>query len=591
MRVALLGLLLFGCSDCDGPAVPFGLDASARPLPEARPAAETPAAGGGVARRYEEGTTSVDLDGARLALDGAIRATYARDVDGDGHADVFAIADGPPRVVYLRRRGERFEAPVELARPSAPEGCRVGDAALEALGPTWAHARLALACAGDATAEAVHHVVLDAERATRRLEHLSVSAGDERSPGALTLALDRDDRDEDGHDDLVVRATLEHEGARVEIALVWLDRPSGLARQPGEPEATLGERSLDALRRLERRPREALARSREVLALHRALCREPGVARLAVGGVAGLPCAQSEGAGRAATTVVRAHAALGETQAALDALDALSEPGLRINDERRRFARRALGSLPASGDATLREGPPVRVAPASGAALSALGFLDEDRILVRSAPPSVWDLASGELRAAQGERAERTLRDPSGRFELAAIERTCDGHVLRIVASGLPASSPLVAPRAPPAGAACPLAGRAAEDAGGWVALGWPPQGVLTMREGELRLVPLDLSARAAGPPQVLEPGAPLPLPLPPGAVSADGRHVVALRGLAVRVMQLAPRAPPVLLWPERWGALDADPTDAAVSPSGRRVAVIRGGRLLSIERPEAAPR
>ena len=42
---------------------------------------------------------------------------------------------------------------------------------------------------------------------------------------------------------------------------------------------------------------------------------EAGLARLRVGNAPGAACGQSNGAGRAATTIVRAHAAMGETLA------------------------------------------------------------------------------------------------------------------------------------------------------------------------------------------------------------------------------------------------------------------------------------
>ncbi|MEZ4340700.1 MAG: hypothetical protein R3B82_29110, partial [Sandaracinaceae bacterium] len=285
-------------------------------------------------------------------------------------------------------------------------------------------------------------------------------------------------------------------------------------------------------------------------------------------------------------TIVRARAALGETAAALDAYAALDGPGLRIDDERRQFAQRALASAPATGGVTLREGPTVTVTPAAGASLSALGFLTEDRVLVRATPPSIWDLTTGETSPApDAGDGDRRILDPSGRFRVSAIERSCEGQVLVVTSNGLPVGTPLLAEREPPPGATCPLDGRPREDAGGWSALGWAPQGVLTARERELRIVPLDLQGRPAGPPQLLDPQTPPPVPLPPGAISRDGRFVAELAGPAVRVMRVSPRGAPELLWPEGWGELPGAPTDVAVSPSGRRVAVLRGGRVYLIER------
>ncbi len=587
--VALLGLLVAGCSSCDGgPAVPFGLDASARrtgpetgeaPRPEAT-------ASPGEARAHPEATSRVELDGAALEL--PVRATYAVDVDGDGDRDVIAIADAPPRAVFVRRERDGFGAPSELGSLPAVEGCRIGEASLAPLGEGWLRGHLTLRCEASPADERIDELVVDTDRTPRLLEHLAVRSPEGRTPESVRLTLDRDDRDEDGHDDLVARVAVGSQGETAELTLAWLDRPSGLARQADEPEATLVERSRDALRRLRASPREALVRSQRVLALHRVLCREPGVARLVVGGVDGLPCGDSDGAGRAATTIVRAQAALGETGAALEALAALEGPGLRIDDERRQYAERALATAPATPGVTLREGPTVAVAVAAGAALSAVGFLDEGRVLVRAAPPIVWDLASGETTPT--DDGDRRILDPSGRFRVSAVERSCEGQVLVITANGLPVGSPLLAPREPPPGATCPLDGRPREDRGGWSVLGWAPQGVLTVRERELRIVPLDVSGRPAGPPQVLDPATPPPVPLPAGAISPDGRFVAELAGPAVRVMRVSPRGAPELLWPAGWGELSGAPTDVAVSGSGRRVAVLRGGRVYLIERGAPSP-
>ena len=40
---------------------------------------------------------------------------------------------------------------------------------------------------------------------------------------------------------------------------------------------------------------------------------------------------------------------------------------------------------------------------------------------------------------------------------------------------------------------------------------------------------------------------------------------------------------------PPGWGALEGDPSDAAPSPSGRRVAVLRAGHVYLIERADTA--
>jgi hypothetical protein len=93
------------------------------------------------------------------------------------------------------------------------------------------------------------------------------------------------------------------------------------------------------------------------------------------------------------------------------------------------------------------------------------------------------------------------------------------------------------------------------------------------------------MSAQPAGDPEPLAAGTLPPAPLAPGAITADGRYLAEVRGIGVVVHELAPSPSTTLLWPEGWAAREGDVSDPAVSPSGRRVAVLRGGRVLVLER------
>lgn len=607
MRVSwglLAGLLLAGCSSCqEGPAVPFGLDAGPAAADDEDEApgdeAERP-----VGRTFEDGTRRVDVEGAAVRVEGSIRALWAHDVDDDGDRDAVVLTGGPPerpsRLLYLRREGSSFGEPTALGHaPAAPEGCELTDPALQPLGARWLVARATLACEDHPSATREELWVVDVGSTPRALEHLAVLAAEGRAPGAVQLELSSEDRDEDDRADLVVGVSVTHEGRTDAIELPWLDRPSGLARDADEPEATLNERSRQALRRMLRRDAEAgLADSRGVLALHAALCREPGRARLRVGEAEGLSCGTSEGAGRAATTVVRALARQGDLLGALDGLARMEErAGLLINDERREYARRAIAEAPASEDVTLREGPEHDAPDWEAARVSSLGFLDEDTVVLRGERPRVWHLDSGETEPLDPSQSELRLLDPSKRFAVAGVERRCEGHVLTIVPAGglvsgnvfgTPHATPLLEPRDPPAGAPCPdLTAPLRADDGGWRVLGWAPQGVVAARGDALRVVPLDVSAEPAGEPQALSPGTAPPAPLPPGRAAPDGRFVAEVRGLGVLLHRTAPEADTWVMWPEGWAEREGEPRDPAASPSGRRVAVLRGGRVLLLERGE----
>ncbi|HEY8427779.1 MAG TPA: hypothetical protein VIL20_05370 [Sandaracinaceae bacterium] len=601
MRCLVLAALLLasGCDSCEGGAVPFGLDAGRGATHDREPADDRPRARP-TARTFPDGTRRIDVEGAPLALDASIRALFASDVDGDGDRDAILLAAGADaslRVLFAQRNGSAFAEPRVLDDAPPAEGCAIDAPSIEPLGERWLIARANVTC--DATPAAARReiFVVGHDRAPRVLEHLAVLAADGRASGRVELSLASADRDRDGHDDLVVTVSVTPDGAASPetIELSWLDRPSGLARDPAEPERTFAARARDALRLLRRRPERALAGSRGVMALHAVLCREPGRARLRVGDADGLACGRSEGAGRAATTIVRAHAARGELLEALSALEVMNGPGLAIDDERRRAAREAIAAAPPTPGVTVREGPAHRPPAWSALRLSALAFLDEDRLLLRGDAPRIYTISTGQEQPADPSLAELRILDPAGAFAVAAVERSCEGYVLRIVdattlvagqAIGGSRSRPLLAAREPPAGAPCPdLTPALRRDDGGYRVLGWAPQGVVAARGRELSVVPLDVTAAPAGAPSPLASGTLPPAPLPPGAITSDGRYLVELRGPGVIVHRIAPPSPPALLWPAGWAEREGDVSDPAVSPSGRRVAVIRGGRVLLLER------
>jgi pentatricopeptide repeat protein len=606
-HAALLALALAaaGCSSCnDGPPVPFGLDAgtgapddpgaAAPPAPSERP----------VGRSFAEGTRRVDVEGGALEVDGSIRALWAQDVDDDGDRDAVLLASGPPeapvRLLHALRDGSAFAPLRELGHaPAAPEGCAIAEASLTPLGERWLVARATLGCEEQPSAARRELWVLDVESTPRALEHLAVLAPEGRAPGTVRLELSAEDRDEDAREDLVVAVSVARGGEPARIELPWLDRPSGLARDADEPESTLNARSRQALRHLlRRRVERGLEGSRAVLALHEVLCREPGRARLRVGETGGLSCGTSEGAGRAATTVVRALARQGNLLEALEALERMETPGLLIDDERREYARRAIAEAPATAGIALREGPEHRPPAWESSRVSALGFLDEDHVILRGPRPRVWNVATGEVEPLDPSQSELRLLDPSKRYAVAGVERRCAGHVLRIVPAaslvsgnvfGGTHATPLLEARDPPPGAPCPdLTPALRDDDGGWRVLGWAPQGVVAARGAELRVVPLDVSAQPAGEPEPLAGGTPPPAPLPPGPASSDGRFHAEVRGLGVVLHRTVPEPESTVLWPEGWAEREGAPSDPAASPSGRRVAVLRGGRVLLLERTGA---
>jgi hypothetical protein len=576
---ALAVVTLAGCNCDPSHTVPFGLDAGARV--NRGPSDPAPIAARPRARLFDEGTQRLEIEGAPIEAGASIRALWTDDVDADGDRDALLLVHAPAalRVAFARRDGAAFAALRDLgSAPGAPEGCTLDQPALDPLGARWLVARARITCAEPGRSRREEWVLLT-DRTPRLLEHFALLDAAGRAPGTVELTFAPSDRDEDGIDDLLVTLSVASGGAPSAVELPWLDRPSGRAR--------------DALRKLRGEPAAALSESRDVVAIHAALCREPGLARVRIGDSDGLACGTSDAAARAATTIVRAHAAQGRILEALDAAERLETPGYAMNEERRQSVRDAIASAPATPGVTLREGP-AHIAPEMQIArLSALAFVDEDHLLLRGEPSRVFDLASGTTQDVPN--ADLRILDPGGAYAVAAVERRCAGHVVRVVpaqaivfgqALGATHSLPLVSPRDPPAGAPCPdLTPALRRDDGGFRVLAWAPQGVVVARGTDVSVVPLDVSARPAGDPEVLAPGTPPPAPLAPGAITADGRFLAEVRGIGVVVHRLAPSFETALLWPEGWASREGDVAEPAVSPSGNRAAVLRGGRVLILER------
>jgi hypothetical protein len=448
------------------------------------------------------------------------------------------------------------------------------------------------------------------ERVPRLVERIAAAVPDDEAALRVEPALQSRDLDGDGHSDLVLglsvmgiapalRGGAPGQGggqppARVDVEL--LSRAGGLAPSGREPEAALlaladrakAERKGNAMR--------AGETARQALALHGALCRESGTALLRIGGEQGLACGASLAAGRAASVQAAVLAAQGRVLDAIAWYEALRRPMYRLTDNDWERARVALTARADASGYEFRTGPVVTAPPVPNTRRSAIAFLDEQRLLLRGNPAQSYDIASGEL-APVGIAGDIALADPSGRYALRAIERSCQGYQLAIVetagvalgvAVGPNASEPLIAAAPPPAGAHCPqLTPEQRRDTGGFRALAWTAQGVVLERGQALWLLALDASARAAQPAVELAAGAAIGgLPPHSSELSPDGRyHAIATPlGVAVHDRKLGST---------RLVALPADSasaSDVAVSPSGRVIAVVRAGRVLvGVPRPQQA--
>jgi len=426
------------------------------------------------------------------------------------------------------------------------------------------------------------------EGAPRVLEHFAAPLLGQEAPGLrVEPALVSRDLDADGHADLALALDVRGGGqpdTRIEIAL--LSRAGGLAQDATEPEKTLLALADQAKTDRRGNPKRAAELASRVLALHGALCRESGSALVRVGGVQGLPCGASLAAGRAASVQTALLAGQGKLLEALELHDRLQSPAYRLTDNDRERVRVALEARSDAQGYEFRPGPALATGAAPSVRRSAIAFLDEQRLLLRGSPAQSYDVASGAL-APIGMPGDLLLSDPSGRYAISGLYRSCEGYHLSIVeatrivagmVTGPSVSEPLFAPAPPPQAARCPeLTREQRRDTGGFRVLGWTAKGVLIGHGPSLRLLALDASARAAAPASELAAGAAVPAQSHSAELSADGRYHALITPLGIAIHDLKQGGSRLVPVPDGTQAV----TDVALSPSGQRLAIVRGGRVL----------
>jgi hypothetical protein len=574
---------------------------------------------------YPDGSQQVELGDASLEIaEGRALASLEVDLDRDGDQDALLLVSGADQAARLdlsERLPDGLQPPRTVAAlATGDDGCRLLSAAIRTIAPAFAVMDGTLAClAGPAptstkpaakpgaqqpadasVADEIQsrvHWIVTLERSPRVLDRLQIlPPGPGRAQAEISLGLSAADRDADGHPDIVARVQLVPPGEQdsIGVELVWLDRPGGLARDPNEPERSMARQADRAAWWLERNADKALAAAGRALLLHAALCRESDEARLVNGDAAGLSCGRSPALGRAEAVTCAALAKKGDIPAALEAHARLERRSIRLYPRDRKLAERALEAVTLTSGVTWRQGPNAGPFTGPRARLSGLGFVDEQTLIVRGASPFRYHLSDGsreELGPAQGDLL---LRDPSGRYAVVDIERSCEGYHLHIVeaarvvagvVAGPIVSRPLIRQQLVSGGVGCrSLPANLRADRGGYRVLGWTGQGVVVAgASAGLLLVPLDEQASPAGEPRQLGESERLPGRLQPGAATADGRYLVQASPAGIAVIERFPKRQARLLRPEGWSASEA--RELAVSPSGNRVALVRAGRIQIAER------
>jgi hypothetical protein len=413
-----------------------------------------------------------------------------------------------------------------------------------------------------------------------------ISASREPTAGGLPIqaVLTSGDLDADGRSDLLLSlAAAPGTADATPFELKLFDRAGGLIRDTSEPEQTLRTLADQAVAAQHKRDPSAITLADRVLALHKSLCREGGSPGLLIGGRA-LECGPSLGAGRAASVRTALLSEQGKLSEALESYRAMQRSGYPLTEADSNRARDALQSRAEQGYVWTAA---VSVEPGRAPDLrrSAIAFIDDWHILLRSPTPRSYDLKSSHLEPV-GIAAARTIADPTGRLALSAIRRGCDGYHLSVVrasqvvagiVTGPPVAEPLIA-RAP-APAHCPNpSAEERRDSGGFRALEWTAQGVLLARDQDLYLLALDAAQVATAPPaRPLGPRDAIPPLVYSGELTPDGRYHGWLTPMGVAIHDRQSNRTRFVAPPAGSGT----PSDLALSPSGRTLALLRGNQLF----------
>jgi hypothetical protein len=483
-------------------------------------------------------------------------------------------------------------SPAPSATPGAPPTAATTAPAAAAPGspptaaPAQGSATLDLPPEPGTRARALHQFILTAEADPRVLLHLAaLPATDPSDTTTLDLTVSSQDQDADQHGDVLVTVNVASEGGTAHsVPLVWLNRPSGFARERAEPERSLSELVTPAYEGAAKDPIAALPAALGALATHRVLCHESGAARVWVDESAGLSCGPSAAAGRAA--VIRALAIAKQQQllAALEARAQLDDPAYKVEAADRERVRAAVAAIRGQTNYLWERGPNFTATNGPNVRLPGLGFASEDQLLLRGLLPMAYDVytrTSGPSALAQGV----VLTAPAGRVAIIDLVRDCAGRYLRLVPASSIVSGFVAGTRGVdvmlaserPVAKGC-TGGVRRSDRSGWTVLGWTTQGALLAQGSTLQLVPIDADGKSAGAPRLLAPEEPAPPLLAPGALSQNGlRHALATSE-GVAMIERGPKPSTTLIRspPSCTGRVG----DVAISPSGQRVAMSCSGRV-----------
>jgi hypothetical protein len=386
-------------------------------------------------------------------------------------------------------------------------------------------------------------------------------------------------------------------GPHASADLRWLDRPTGLSRDPEEPEASLRKNAGTDLARASKKAEAAqvAASVRQTARLYAWICSDSGEALVSVSS-GGIRCGSSRALEDSAAALVRAALALGDVPRAIAAFDRMGwVPATTTKARRSELEKAILKAAPVRAPSVTRVFATAPDFDPSGApGWGPLTFTPGGDLLVRTKT----GLAIVNMQSGTEGQAAGIPSWPSAVTNLDATVRwlglydPCDGTSLKIRLGSSNAPVFVVAPPAAPSGArdlpiplSPPIPSRCAQGAQALrldaVPVAWAAQGLEASMAGE----PSAVSADLAGVKPLAELGS-LGQPVHAGSPrSPDGRAIA----LGTKLGALVRAGKSWQLW--RPGDLEgayayADLRACTAANDARAIACIRDGHLVGMLAP-----
>ena len=626
--LCLCWVWLGACRACDAKTpVPFKRGAADAAAHDAGAATAGPVPD--PAQTYPEGTHEVTVAETRVArAAGDIRASLERDLDGDKQSDVVLVTSddaGLAQLEVVPHAASEASARSLLSAKPVANSCRVLGARLRALGPELGLASVDFMCDAqsgapaadssatqqppaatneppspadlpppeprDAAAHTQHFVFTLGGFVPRVLLRVAADWQPDAGPVSPEVTIAGADVDGDQVGDVQLSLSPKDGAEGTPLGLIWLNRTTGLARERQEPEASLSAQADAAQRLLDKKPQEALARAAQTLALHGLLCKESGSARLWIDDSRGLVCGTSAAAGKALAISAIAQARAGNLLPALEARHMLERPAYALDLRLREQVAKAIGTIRGDTGYVWTAGPNFRPGSAPPLRLPAIGFIDENTLLLRGAIPQSYDLTT-RVSTPTGIAGSLNASDASQRYVLTDIVRGCaglhvravpSGRVISGVVTGAPTSEPLlVAEPSAPDFPACQDPKRARSERAGFSLIGLNAQGAVLARGKHVWLLPLDANGQAAAPAHELDRSETLSPLLTPSALDRSARYLALATSEGVALIDRAQDSARLIRSP--LSCAGGTVSDAVISPSARKVAMLCAGRLYVAE-------